>query len=669
MLLLANIMDTWITFCALLVLLLNWKDRIRPFFRNYRDWEKFGLISLASCLLLVLGLSLIGAWRKDGDAFFDGLFTALRVLFEVFEGDSETFRGYALHLPVLYGILSVAVPGLTAFTAVTLLWNYLPHRVPGGAKFWHIFSELDANSVRMAKELSDDGHLCIFLRTRRDKADPELLKDIQNINYFLYPGDETRFLHWKPRRSRFLRFYFLLENTDTNFDRMRNFLVDAKEHRLFTPCNAMPDGVEFQQELYLLSETESAPMLIDKLRDFLSEDDEAKMVFPHTELYLLDRFRATSYELLMKKPLHSFVNGRNLNVLVLGFGKIGREFFRTASHMGVIHGCTTTFTLCDMLIREKLDRFLSQCPELDQSVCFQPKELDLETAALEDLLSRWEYHYILVALGDDERNIRVASRLKRFYRLRHWQSAVQNKSAYQPQICVNIEDFVKHEYTRALGKDVKDWDRSLHVFGGLDQVFTPDVLIPTHLWRTARWLHQNLRLPDASEHNTDWREYQRRSSIACAAHAACHTAAVENYRKNDPNHQGQTYLQILQLWRKETLPDDRSLYEHFIDTEHRRWMAYVRSEGLRKASTELMMQYFEPLKKHHVDIAGMLTPCLVDTQAQLDALWGKLSDMDDSYKTKTPFRKRDELLILNAETIQNGIANADSLPEEAITSY
>lgn len=609
----------------LLVLL---QKQIRPRLRKYRNWERTSLLLLAASLLSVLILSWIGAaTHPDPEHPVSWFFRGITVTFDVFECNSEDFLGYAEHFNWVHCILSCAVPLLTVSTALSLLWEHLPHHVPIGCRVWHIFSEPDGNSIRMAKKLSRDDQLCIFLRTRRSRLDEDVLTELQDINHFLYPKDELRFLRWKSRRSRTLRFYFLSENTDENFRRMEELLNAVPEKKLFQPVGTWKDDV-FQQELYLLSETESAPLLIEHLRKKLKESSS----FRNTELRLLDRYRAISYDLLRRKPLYRHVSetpgGDRLNILVLGFGKIGREFFRAACSLGVLHDCRTEFTLCDQDIHTKLSRFLSQCSELDRSVCFRARTLDAETACLERLAFTQDFHYILVALGDDERNIRVATRLTRHYRLRRWESGAQKKEARQPQICVNIEDTIKHGYVRDL------WKESLHIFGGLDQVFTEEVLMPRDLWKAARYIHGKLTSPKYGGDPQHWGEYERRSSMACAAHAPCYLKVPG-------------YDRTAESWCSY---NDRC--SALTDTEHRRWMAFVRSEGLRLIPTGLLTAAYFDENRSHVDIPAKLTPCLVESRDELNAVWGYLTEHRPGLcEDKLPFRERDEFVVRHAECI------------------
>jgi hypothetical protein len=655
--------------CWILHFPLGW---IRSFFR-WVNLEKLSTITLGAALILVTSLTAHATWDASPppDSGLDkGIYEGLRIAFSVFEGDSAQFRAYMAASPlasrgVLWVwflnacavVLPIIIPISTVTTAAILLWNRLPHHVPIFSRNWYIFSELNPNSIRMAKSINKkleeewDTGVFIFLRTRRGDQSPEILDDIRTLNYYFHPKTEDRFLIWPLRRFRRMRFFFLSETTDENFERMQEFLEAVKNKWLFCPLGKPRDDV-FRQELYLLSETESAPMLIDHLRDTLYKEKEVtvsntdgtteqktkkvkRLVFSNTELRLLDRFRATSYDLLRNVPLHEHIHDGKLHVLILGFGKIGRDFFRTACSLGIFPDCKTEFTICDQHIGAKLNMFLSQCPELRDSVTLSTRKLNVETKALENLIEARGYHYILVALGDDERNIRVASRLKRFYRYSHWNHEARKQAAspcapdIQPQICVNIEDSIKHDYTKKLWSEAsqrdnaKSWDKGLHIFGGLDQVFTPKVLMPRCLWTAARFIHRELNSMKPDEH-LNWGEYERRSSLACAVRAEYLTAS-----------------------------NSTATPAKLADTEHLRWMAYVRSEGLRYADTNLVDVYYDRDNGRHVDILGKLTPCLTTDQTKLNSVWTHLSQGDHAadYKDQHSFRWRDEHLVALAAEI------------------
>lgn len=580
---------------------------------NLLDWDKHFLLALACCLLLALGAAGYGALAAFPDTW---IYECLDAVFSLLEGDSKAFRSLTLHTPMLSKWLPVLTPLLAAGTVLVLLWNHLPHHIPIGYRVWYVFSELEPHSIHLAGSLKDENVLFIFLRTRRQDVSHELLEQLERINYWFYPKTETSLLKLPWRRGKCLRFFFLSENTDENFRRMDQFLQDIKKYRLFSPKKDSCAENQFQQELYLLSETESAPMLIDRLRGFMMDGKERLPVFRNAECRLLDRNRAISYALLRKKPLYESCSDDRTNVLVLGFGRIGREFFRAASSIGIMPNRWLGFTLCDLQIGERWAAFVQQCPETNQPNVIT-KAINVESEELENLVNDKQYHYIVVALGDDEVNIRVATWLKRHYRLRHWQDV----TAYQPQICVNVEDEIKSDYIQKLWTANQPWDLDLCVFGTMPQVFSAETLLPRQLWAAAAYLHQQIM----GKSTRNWGEYERRSSLACAMHGIYHA-------------ESKTYI-----------ADDQK--DKLIEAEHHRWMAYVRSEGMRLASEEMVRAYAGELHSH-VDVKGRLTPCLINGEENLRVLYTQLSqNRNIPSMGNIPFWDRDEKVVDHADEI------------------
>ena len=593
------------------------------------DWDRFFLLCLAACTVVALGAAGLGAWNKCPKKW---VYKMLEAVLPFIEGNSDLYLKLTRGMPLLIRWMPVLVPLFTAGTVITLLWNILPHHVPVGYKQWYVFSELEPHSIHMANSLKDKKRLFIFLRTRRRDVPAETLDQLEDVNCWFYPKTESTLLRWHWfGRKKILRFFFLSENTDENFSRMDQFLQEIKEHSLFKPAEN-PEK-EFQQELYLLSETESAPMLIDHLRDSMVENKQRLPVFRNTECRLLDRNRAISYALLQKQPLYDFHDEKcanilvenfdrmkqasirvenRTNILVLGFGRVGREFFRAASSIGIMPDRWLGFTLCDRDIDNRWAAFTQQCPEMDQPNIIT-KAINAESGELEKLVNTMQFHYILVALGDDEVNIRVATWLKRYYRRRHWES----ENSYQPQICVNIEDEIKSAYIKKLWKKEQDWDRDLLVFGSMPEIFSADTLLPRKLWEAAAFVHK-----DVMDKSTDnWSEYERRSSMACAMHGIYHV-------------------------RSSGIPKDK-----LTEAEHHRWMAYARSEGMRLASEKMVAKY-APEIRSHVDVKGKLTPCLVDGKEKLLQMYDHFKENPNIRSLgNTAFWERDEKVVDNADGI------------------
>ena len=278
----------------------------------HRDPERVSTELLAGCVISVGAICLL----ERQDAFPDCLNTMLKIVFQVLQGDSEAFlllvpvdsrlRGAAL-------VLSILTPVMTAGAVFSLLCRRLPWPLLLPWKC-HIFSALDDHAVMLAKSLAQkEKARFIFLRTRREDLSADTLMELQSMRFSCYPYGEIQLFWW--HWSLFLRplcMYFLTENSEENFDRMEEFLKQAQ--RLSFPFRRIRKR-EYR-ELYLLSETSSAPMLIDYLRD--------KYKLPGAEQRLLDRYRAASLHLMKTAPLYEARRDGPVRVLMLGLGQGGR---------------------------------------------------------------------------------------------------------------------------------------------------------------------------------------------------------------------------------------------------------------------------------------------------------------------------------------------------------
>ena len=580
----------------------------------HRDPERVSTELLAGCVISVGAICLLA--RQD--AFPDCLNTMLKIVFQVLQGDSEAFlllvpvdsrlRGAAL-------VLSILTPVMTAGAVFSLLCRRLPWPVLLPRKC-HIFSTLDDHAVMLAQSLAKEKKArFIFLRTRREDLSADTLMELQSLRFSCYPyGEVQLFRHHLSLRFRPLCMYFMTENSEENFDRMAEFLDQAQKKRLFLGM----DKPEHRQ-LVLLSETTSSPMLIDYLRNTYA--------LPGAELRLLDRYRAASLHLMKTAPLYEARRDCPVRVLMLGMGQVGRSLFRTMASMGVIGKHAPEFQLVDKDIDNILENLKQLCPELQDNLTVEKHSCDAQSSKLQDVLEQNSFDYIVVALGEDERNLRVASALDRYYRKEYW----SGKRSCLPRLCVNLEDETKAQSTRRIypSEGLNPWEPGFTVFGTDPQVFSAEVLLPRALWDAARSLHALLHERKPAP---DWCEYERRSSIAAVAHGAAHVASVLTTDQQD------LFTCDYSALAEANLPMLKA-------AEHLRWMNYVRSEGMSLANDRIWGSYLAPLGSH-VDIRGQLTPCLIDS-TKLDALYEKLKDRLTGRKYS--FTQHDELVVRNAD--------------------
>ena len=288
----------------------------------------------------------------------------------------------------------------------------------------------------------------------------------------------------------------------------------------------------------------------------------------------------------------------------------------------------------------------------------EKKHLNIQTEAVLDLINQKSaekkpFTYIVVASGDDEGNIKVASRIARDYRRAYWE-AEDGQTIHKPMVCVHLRNTIKSGYVTELFPD-EEWSVPIDVFGTDEDTFTEKMLIDRLLWRAARMLHKGLKekkkeTKDAEGKKQEedncafayWSEYERRSSVASAAHAGYHLKTLEKYAAQ--HGYDVAYARLTPAQKKE-----------MIIAEHKRWMNYSRCEGMRGISQDTALKIRKELN-NHVDTMARLTPCLVETR-ELPGLYKGLypnakSDNEKRLKEgKLPYRsfcEKDQFVISNA---------------------
>ncbi len=571
-------------------------------------------------------------------------------LLSILQGEWDSFRENLPGLTYLTAFLCVMIPLLTATAVIANVIHFFP-RFYQLRKETMVFSKVDERSLLLAESMkrrekqtrakrdTQKTHFSskkekqeeakkeseklrkllyikrryIFLHTDRDSLKPEQLERLRKLKARVYPYSAADLLtiHQGLRKSR-LRFFYLSEDSTDSFNKLKGFIdaVSNEKNKLFLPPKSKKNlsairkleelGI-YQQELYILSESDISPLLVDHLRRDMSENGKRKRVFAHTELRLLDRYRIVTYKLLRDKPLRNYALPKNnqVRVLILGFGRVGQSFLRSAASFSAIPNKKVFFTLLDSKMNKHWHEFLAQVPEINKAVDNRivRKTLNLESDRLTQKLKELTesagapFTYIVLSLGDDDRNIRVARTLVRYYRKLYWEKITSSSEPYLPAIFVNLENSVKADYVQSifsLGEhDEPDLKKlSPIAIGGDRETFAEETLLDRRLWNAAMQLHQKLKKNSSNGtteniSNVFLSEYERRSSIAAVSFAAYHN-----------NNADET-------------------------AEHKRWMVYSRSEGMQCIDVDTAKKIIgSPIRKHRDVVAG-LTPCLTDDMDEL----------------------------------------------------
>lgn len=250
---------------------------------------------------------------------------------------------------------------------------------------------------------------------------------------------------------------------------------------------------------------------------------------------------------------------KDISAVVLGLGSYGTQMLKALPWFGQMDGYNLTITAVD-LQRDAADRFAFQCPEL-----MSPKRngviedgeaqylinihsgMNVFSAQFENMLSSLpSVTYCFIALGNDRLNIETAVHLRELCERFH----------FKPVIQAVVYDVVSaRQFCMATNFRGKPYN--ICCVGSIQERYSEDAIIASELEKEA--LLRHLRWGDEESF---WRyEFNYHSSVASALHhrlkLACHIPGAD-------------------LPPEERTPEDR---DRLRLMEHRRWNAYMRSEG------------------------------------------------------------------------------------------
>lgn len=335
---------------------------------------------------------------------------------------------------------------------------------------------------------------------------------------------------------------------------------------------------------------------------------------------------------------------RGLHVTILGCGDLAGEIFKAVYWVGQIGGIQLFIrVLADhaQALRCRLER---DCPELF-SVCedrerpasgktgedllriyphtssglrnapyavlegFTEMEDVLDPERFpEDVLSKTDYYVIV--LGEDERNLFAAGQLRRELVKKAMDAGREKHPVIAPAV---FDARVARTFTE---KDPGPYEPYLLPFGTLDSRFSCKNVFMSDV--TADALRSDL-LYDEKQHKERRRdEYSYWSNVMRAVHAPYKLFGMGVLTDVDLSAPASERFRGITA---DIAPDDQA----FVWMEHRRWCAYLRTQGFSRPSAEQHRIYFEETGKHkNLDLR--LHNCLIESGLrgkELDGISGE----------------------------------------------
>lgn len=476
--------------------------------------------------------------------FVDSDFDIIRSF--IVEKNNLFYNIYSCYAAVLF-ILS---PVLTFGVALSFFKNVSAYRryIKSYNKNIYVFSKLNEKSLALAESIFEhykNSKIIFNSICEKNQEDIDMSR-VRKIKAICFKDDILSVNFKFHNREREIKF-FMIDNNESENVKHALCLIKKYRDREKTWMYVLSNELEGE---VLLSSVETNVLKLRRISDV------------RTLIYSLLQ---TKGDLLFREAIESPEHNKKLiSALVIGLGKHGIEMTKSLAWFGQMEGYRIEITAFDKALDAK-DKFSAICPELmDDKYNNQFSDdgesqykidihanVDVETIAfLKHIQQIHDITYIFVDVGNDEKNIRTAIKLRSFLqknemspRIQAVVSNTERKSALD-----GITNHSGQRYNIDFVGDVKS-------FYSVGSIIDSD-LETEALSRHLKW----------GKEEDFWKyEYNHRSSLASALHRrmkkVCNISGI-NKESKERTEEERLNLRMM---------------------EHRRWNAYMRSEGFTYA--------------------------------------------------------------------------------------
>ncbi len=408
----------------------------------------------------------------------------------------------------------------------------------------YIFSELNERSLALAADIrrQNSGIALVFTDVFEPDGDNayEMQERARELGAILFKKDVLAVKFGLHAPGKALWFFTIAQDESANIDHALR-LVDLYGDRNVTHLYVFSTSAEGEA---LLSSSQNRAMKvrrIDEIQSLVSRTlyDEGHVLFENAQTESDDT--------------------KTISAVVVGMGKHGTAMVKALTWFCQMDGFRVRINAFD---QDELaeERFSALCPELmdpryngiyvegeAQYYIRIHSGMEVDTKSFADRIKELnDATYVLVALEDDARNIQTALRLRMLF----------EQCGAKPVIQAIITSSEKRRALEDL-KNYRGQSYNIDFIGDVESSYTEKVIIDSEL--EAEALRRHLRWGAEAEF---WGyEYNYRSSIALAIHAKAKArCGIPGAQKSDEELTEQERLELEIL-------------------EHRRWNAYMRSEG------------------------------------------------------------------------------------------
>lgn len=481
-------------------------------------------------------------------------------------------------LTVIYqawiSIIYVVAPMFTIGVVLSMLKNisaYLKYLL-AYFKEVYVFSELNDKSLVLASDIKNKNRkaIVVFTDVFEDNEEKiyELIEQAKKLGAICFKKDILVVDFNKHSHTKDLSFFTIGNNETENLNQTLKLIENYKER----------EGTR----VYVFStKVESEPLLaaVDKGKVKVRRINEVQS--------LVNRILYERGNGLFETAKETEVGAKTISAVVVGMGNHGTEMVKALTWFCQMDGYKLKIHAFD---RDPLaeEKFIAKAPELmsedyngvdiegeaQYTIRVHPS-IDVASITFAKEISKInDATYVMVALGNDDVNINTAFNLRMYFERLKIHPVIQEivYNSQQKKALKGIKNYRGQEY-------------DIEFIGDMESSYTEDVIINSELEGDA--LKRHMKWGKEEEFWTY--EYNYRSSMASAIHMKARIkCGIPGATKKE----------------EELTDEERNIIEAL---EHRRWNAYMRSEGYVFSGSKEKSSRNDLAKMHHdlVDFSSL----------------------------------------------------------------
>ena len=552
----------WISFCLAVVLIIAFMG-FAIGFGKYRKTKKIKLLPIAMlvCFSSAMVLAVPAFCAQYSLSGYDALASvamALGKAIKVFGGDSiyeeainninsipEQIRGAYIGAMLLVQVWAPLCTISVLLSALKNISSFL-HYYFGHKRDTYVFSSLNAKSYELAKSIRANDKRCVLVFTDindsdNDSINGDLLNEVKKLKAISFSRDilAIDFKRHSPKK----KLIFIMINDDETVNIAQGLKVleeyrDRDNTEMYVVTTATPGEL-------LLTAAQKGKMIVKRINETAS---------------LINRIIYEDKMGISENAIDVGKKEKLVSALVVGMGSHGTEMVKTLSWYCQMDGFELLVNAFDADSLAE-DKFRAKAPEL-MSDKFNGKNvpgeahytinihsgINVETETFRERIREIKnISYVLVSLGDDELNIKTAVMLRILF----------EQMGIKPYIHAIV---YSSEQCRALKGlcNFKGKSYDIDFTGDLSSSYSADMIFENEIAKLALKCHFGW----GGNEQDFWNyEYNYRSSMAAAMHILARRRCKIPFADK----------------KVSEMTDDEIKALGYL--EHRRWNAYMRSQG------------------------------------------------------------------------------------------